>query len=102
MALQVNNVIVQCTLDGKSVMVQLDPTKVRSVFFDEDEMVRARSAIGMTSEHRFTAGTAIPADIDGDDTGARFIQKVPDAVAAAGQVLWWHTGVCSWFHPEDQ
>ena len=100
----VTKVTVEYAIDGKSFTVQLDPMKVGSVFFSDEDKNAAKQKQTVDNnnkepvEHFPKASGRMPAKVGNDLTHATTVGTGTSS-ADTGPALWWRTDDGVWFHP---
>ena len=101
----VTKISVDYAFGGKAFSVVFaKPSEIRSIIFHRDELEKLKAALGAPQEIRLDPSTAVqPAAPNGAPTEAVGKEIGSDsslATVAANRGLWWHTGACTFFHPE--
>lgn len=103
----VTGVTVDYAFGGKAFRVVFaNPGQIRSVIFNREELERLKEAQKAATgdavlEHRLEPTEPVASVASGEPTQAAGTETGTSAtIAAKGMGLWWHTGACTFFHPE--
>ena len=96
----VTRVTVDYAFDGKAfTVVFANPSEIRSIILERDELNKLKVALNARHEVTLDPLTAIvPTPQNGQAAGKE--TGTDSSVAAPSRGLWWHTGACTFFHPE--